>query len=156
MYWQFLILTNTLIFAIVLGLIDFKTYLLPNKYVLLLTLSNLILLIFEPNFKFLKIFQAVLSAFIILCFYLLLYFLSKKTFGLGDVKYSFAISIPVSYYFGFNQALNLHILAFVLGGFVAIFLILFKKAGKNHPIAFGPYISISYFLFLVLNLRGVY
>ena len=42
--------------------------------------------------------------------------------------------------------------AFILGGIFALVLLISKKVSKNHAIAFGPFMSVSYFLFLVLSL----
>jgi prepilin signal peptidase PulO-like enzyme (type II secretory pathway) len=81
-----------------------------------------------------------------------MYFFSKNTFGLGDVKYSFALSLPATFLFGINQTINLHVSAFIIGGIIALALLISKKVSKNHAIAFGPFMSVSYFLFLVLSL----
>ena len=152
MFWQYLILINTSIFAIILALIDYKTQLLPNKWILSLLISNLFLMFFTDNYSFLKLIFTIFQSFLIFLFYLVVYFLSKRTFGLGDVKYSFALSIPLLYFYSFNQIISLHLSAFVLGGIFSIYLIVFKSFKSNQAIAFGPFMTIAYFLFLVLNL----
>jgi prepilin signal peptidase PulO-like enzyme (type II secretory pathway) len=152
LFWQYLILINTSIFAIILALIDYKTQLLPNKWILSLLISNLFLIFFTDNYSFLKLTVTLFQSFLIFLFYLIVYFLSKRTFGLGDVKYSFALSMPLLYFYSFNQIISLHLSAFILGGVFSIYLIVFKSFKSNQAIAFGPFMTIAYFLFLVLNL----
>ena len=152
MNWELLILLNTSVFAIVLGIIDYKTKLLPNKYVLIMIITNLGLICLDPDLTLDSLLLTIFLSFLIFLVYLLIFFISKQSFGLGDVKYSFALSIPSTYVFGFNQAWNMHLTGFIFGGITAIGLMVFKKVPKNHAIAFGPFMSVSYFLFLVLNL----
>lgn len=152
MNWELLILLNTSVFVIILGIIDYKTKLLPNKYVLIMIITNLGLICLDPDFTFDSLLLTILQSFLVFLVYLVIFFISKQSFGLGDVKYSFALSIPSTYVFGFNQAWNMHLTGFILGGITAIGLMVFKKVPKNHAIAFGPFMSVSYFLFLVLNL----
>ncbi len=152
MNWELLILLNTSVFVIILGIIDYKTKLLPNKYVLIMIITNLGLICLDPDFTLDSLLFTLFLSFLIFLIYLLIFFISKQSFGLGDVKYSFALSIPSTYVFGFNQAWNMHLTGFILGGITAIGLMVFKKVPKNHAIAFGPFMSVSYFLFLVLNL----
>ncbi len=152
MFWQYLILLNTLIFAIILAIIDYKYQILPNKWILTLLLSNLFLIFFTDYFTLSHLILAIFQSFLVFIFYLLVYFLSKRTFGLGDVKYSFALSLPLLYFYNFNQIISLHLWAFILGGIVSIYLIYFKSFKSDQAIAFGPFMTIAYFLFLVLNL----
>ena len=152
MNWELLILLNTSVFVIILGIIDYKTKLLPNKYVLIMIITNLGLICLDPDFTFDSLLLTILLSFLVFLVYLVIFFISKQSFGLGDVKYSFALSIPSTYVFGFNHAWNMHLTGFILGGITAIGLMVFKKVPKNHAIAFGPFMSVSYFLFLVLNL----
>ena len=152
MTWEILIMVNTSFFALVLAVIDFKSKLLPNKYVVALSITSIIFVGFATNFDFETIFKAIYVSSLIFMAYLIMFFLSKKTFGLGDVKFSFALSIPAVFLFGIRQTINMHISAFVIGGIVALLLLISKKVSKNHAIAFGPFMSVSYFLFLVLSL----
>ncbi len=145
-------MVNTSFFALVLAVIDFKSKLLPNKYVVALSITSIIFVGFATNFDFETIFKAIYVSSLIFMAYLIMFFLSKKTFGLGDVKFSFALSIPAVFLFGIRQTINMHISAFVIGGIVALLLLISKKVSKNHAIAFGPFMSVSYFLFLVLSL----
>lgn len=152
MIWEYLILLNTAVFATVLGIIDFKTKLLPNKYVFLLFASSIVVIVVSPIFDAQKLATSIAISFLIFLCYLILYYLSQQTFGLGDVKYSFSLSLPATYIFGISQTINMHIVAFIMGGIFSLFLMIFMKVSKKHAIAFGPFMSLSFFLFLVLSL----
>ena len=145
-------MVNTSLFALVLAVIDFKSKILPNKYVLALSISSIIIIGIATDFNFETIFKSIYVSIIIFIAYLMMFYLSKRTFGLGDVKYSFALSIPAVFLFGISQTINMHVSAFILGGIVSLVLLISKKVSKNHAIAFGPFMSVSYFLFLVLSL----
>jgi leader peptidase (prepilin peptidase) / N-methyltransferase len=150
--WNYLILVNSSIFAVLLGIIDYRTKLLPNKLVFSFLLTNVFLIIFLPSFDLNNLIFSITSSFLVFLAYLGIYFISKRSFGLGDVKYSFALSIAPTYLYGFNETINMHLVAFVIGGIFSILLMLVKKVSKNHEIAFGPFMSVSFLLFLVLNL----
>ena len=145
-------MVNTSLFALVLAVIDFRSKILPNKYVLALAITSIVLISVESKFNIEVIVKSIYISILIFVAYLAMYFFSKKTFGLGDVKYSFALSLPATYLFGINQTINMHVSAFILGGIIALVLLISKKVSKNHAIAFGPFMSVSYFLFLVLSL----
>ena len=152
MNWNYLILVNSSIFAVLLGIIDYRTKLLPNKLVFSFLLTNVFLIIVLPSFDLNNLIFSITSSFLVFLAYLGIYFISKRSFGLGDVKYSFALSIAPTYLYGFNETINMHLVAFVIGGIFSILLMLVKKVSKNHEIAFGPFMSVSFLLFLVLNL----
>ena len=145
-------MVNTSFFALLLAIIDFKSKILPNKYVLALSITSMILIGLASDFNFEMIIKSIYVSFIIFFVYLIMFFLSKRTFGLGDVKYSFALSLPAAFLFGISQTINMHVSAFFLGGIVALVLLISKKVSKTHAIAFGPFMSVSYFLFLGLSL----
>jgi leader peptidase (prepilin peptidase)/N-methyltransferase len=150
--WDYLILINSSFFVILLGIIDFRTKLLPNKIVFSFLITNISLIVVLPSFDLSKLIYSITLSLLVFLAYLGIYFLSQRKFGLGDVKYSFALSLAPTYLYGFNQTINMHLVAFIIGGIFSILLMLVKKVSKNHEIAFGPFMSVSFLLFLVLNL----
>ena len=152
MNWDYLILINSSFFAILLAIIDYRTKLLPNKIVLSFILSNIFLIVVLPSFDLRNLIYSTISSLLVFLIYLGIYFLSKRSFGMGDVKYSFALSLTPTYLYGFSETINMHLVAFVIGGIFSIVVMLVKKVSKNHEIAFGPFMSVSFLLFLVLNL----
>jgi len=96
-------MVNTSFFALLLAIIDFKSKILPNKYVLALSITSIILIGLASDFNLETIFRSIYVSFIIFLAYLIMFFHSKRTFGLGDVKYSFALSLPAVFLFGISQ-----------------------------------------------------
>ena len=78
-------MVNTSLFALVLAVIDFKSKILPNKYVLSLTMTSIVLIMAASKFNIEVIFKSIYVSILIFLAYLAIYFFSKKTFGLGDV-----------------------------------------------------------------------
>ena len=149
---QQLILIFSLIFIISLSYIDFRNHILPNKLVFAFLIYSLFSIPAAKNFSFERFYFSILYASLVFILYLFIFIISKNSFGFGDVKYSFVMSIIPSYFFGFWPNLNIHIYAFLIAGIYAAFLIFVKKYKKNHVIAFGPFMSCSYFLFVVLSI----
>jgi leader peptidase (prepilin peptidase)/N-methyltransferase len=125
---------------------------LPNKIVFSFLITNISLIVVLPSFDLSKLIYSITLSLLVFLAYLGIYFLSQRKFGLGDVKYSFALSLAPTYLYGFNQTINMHLVAFIIGGIFSILLMLVKKVSQNHEIAFGPFMSVSFLLFLVLNL----
>ena len=65
MTWEILIMVNTSFFAALLAIIDFKSKILPNKYVLVLSITSIILIGLASNFNFEAIFKSIYVSFII-------------------------------------------------------------------------------------------
>jgi leader peptidase (prepilin peptidase)/N-methyltransferase len=59
--------------------------------------------------------------------------------GWGDVKMAALIGLVTGYPLIFVAL----VLAIILGGLVAIMLLLFKKKGRKEGIPFGPYLSLA-------------
>ncbi len=78
MTWEILIMVNTSVFALVLAMIDFKSKILPNRYVLALSITSIILLGLASDFYFETIFRSIYVSLIIFVAYLIMFFLSKK------------------------------------------------------------------------------
>lgn len=74
--------------------------------------------------------------------------LLTKGFGLGDVKYIFAVSLLL----GLQIALNGLLIGFLLGGVYSVYLLLIKKAKVNDTFAYGPFLVIGQVLSLIISL----
>jgi leader peptidase (prepilin peptidase)/N-methyltransferase len=74
--------------------------------------------------------------------------LLTKGFGLGDVKYIFAVSLLL----GFQVALNGLLIGFLLGGVYSVYLLLIKKAKVNDTFAYGPFLVIGQVLSFIISL----
>ncbi len=67
---------------------------------------------------------------------------SKRGIGAGDVRLAAALAMFLGY-LGATYVLQGLALGFMLGGVVALLLLITRKANRNTRIAFGPYICIG-------------
>jgi len=67
---------------------------------------------------------------------------SKRGIGAGDVRIAAVLAMFLGY-LGATYLFQGLVLGFVLGGVVALFLLIGRKANRNTRIAFGPYICIG-------------
>lgn len=74
--------------------------------------------------------------------------LLTKGFGLGDVKYIFAVSLLL----GLQVTLNGLLIGFLLGGVYSVYLLLIKKAKVNDTFAYGPFLVIGQVLSFIISL----
>lgn len=80
---------------------------------------------------------------------LLLHLLTKAGIGMGDVKLAAGLGL----YTGFLSVDALiagFVLAFLFGGFQAVFLIVFRKATRTTRIAFGPAMLLAAAVVMVI------
>jgi len=123
-----------------LALIDLETHTLPNKIILpsyfvgatLLTADGLV------NQRYAAIFRAILGAFALGLFYLALTLIYPGGMGMGDVKFAGLLGLFLGY-LSWGALLVATFLAFVLGGFYSIGLILFRNTNRKSGIPFGPW-----------------
>ena len=78
MTWEILIMVNTSFFALVLAIIDFKSKILPNEYVLALSITSIILIGLASDFNFETIMKSIYVSFIIFVAYLIMFFLLES------------------------------------------------------------------------------
>ena len=69
-------MVNTSFFALMLAIIDFKSKILPNKYVLALSITSIIFISLATEFNFETIFRSIYVSMIIFVAYLIMFFLS--------------------------------------------------------------------------------
>ncbi len=73
--------------------------------------------------------------------FMMLSLASKRGIGAGDVRLAAVLAMFLGY-LGAKYVVQGLALGFVLGGVVAILLLISRKASRNTRIAFGPYICI--------------
>ena len=127
----YMALTSVLI---VISVIDFRTYEIPfgcNVFIFVLGVIRVIIDL--PHMSKYVIGFFAISAFL----YILYYFSKGRAIGGGDIKLMAAAGLLL----GFDKI----ILAFVIGCVVGsiLHIIRMKLSGKNHMLAFGPYLSIG-------------
>lgn len=128
---------------LVISAIDFKTQLVDDRVVLSGGVSVLIFEIINKGFtvKLLDNFYGALTgAFVIgIIVYL------TKGMGEGDIE----IFALCGFVLGFKYTLLSLWLSFILGGVIAVLLLILKIKKRKDPIAFGPYIALGTILVLL-------
>ena len=83
--------------------------------------------------------DAVLGAMASVVIMLVIYWASMGGMGFGDAKLAFGLGV----WLGLEQSLLCLLLAFILGGFVGVFLLLTGIKSRKDAIPFGPYLCVS-------------
>jgi len=130
---------------IVLAVIDLEQKLILNKIVYPTAIIAIIINIFLPDLGLKNFLFGLLGGaigFVILLLPALIY---SKGMGWGDVKMAGLIGLMVGYPRIFVAVLG----SVILGGLVAIFLLVTKKKGRKEGIPFGPFLALATMVALV-------
>lgn len=123
--------------------IDLENQFIPDKLVFFgIILTFFCFVILDKNTIYLNLLSGFVSAFFLLTLHLIT---KGKGMGLGDVKFAILGGLVL----GWPNALIWMFLSFIIGAFVGIVLILFKKASFGKKISFGPYLVVSLWLALI-------
>ena len=115
---------------------DFETKILPNTLTYGLIISGLSLAFIErQGLEHLQALFICTSIFILIERLSVAYY-KQATFGWGDIK----LCAGLAAYWGINITALSMCIAVILGGIVATFLLISKKASRKSYIAFGPFI----------------
>ena len=94
------------------------------------------------------IYARLFAGFVSATFLLVIVFITKgKGMGLGDVK----LAIPVGYFLGYPNAFVWLYVSFLVGGLVAIILVVGRMAKLKGRIAFGPFLVIGLLITMVIG-----
>jgi len=121
---------------IILMVVDLEHQLILNKVTYPAMVVTLLISVFTPDPG---IVNAAIGGGIGLGLFLLIALLSRGGMGWGDVKMAALIGLVTGYPLIFVAL----VLAIILGGLVAVILLLFKKKGRKEGIAYGPYLSLA-------------
>lgn len=141
-------------FLMALFLIDFRTFLLPNRLVAILGAIGFVRIVTE-GFVFQTIEPAIIGGNYILAVFiygglawgmkiLAESFLKKEALGMGDVKF-FAVS---GLWLGLTKLPDFCIVAGVLG---VAFALIWRYIKKEDIFPFGPALIVSFFILLMLD-----
>lgn len=139
----------TIIFSllIIISFIDLEYKIIPNFLnILILTLSILykILgsLIYNISPSFIK---SLLGLLISSSVFIIIILISKGGMGGGDMKLIGALGFIL----GSKKILLNIVLAFIIGGIISMFLLLFKIKDRKDSIPFGPFISLAFIITII-------
>ena len=113
---------------------DCKEQLLYDEVSTLLMVTGVIYAYYFGN-----MWDAVQGAMASVVIMLVIYWASRGGMGFGDVKLAFVLGV----WLGLEQSLLCLLLAFILGGFVGVFLLLTGIKSRKDAIPFGPYLCVS-------------
>ena len=131
--YEFLLLIFTI--ALIIHIYtDCKEQLLYDEVSTLLMVTGVIY-----DYYFSNMWDAVQGAMASVAIMLIIYWASKGGMGFGDVKLAFVLGV----WLGLEQSLLCLLLAFILGGFVGVFLLLTGIKSRKDAIPFGPYLCVS-------------
>lgn len=128
-------------FLIVLSIIDFREFILPDKIVFYNLIAGIILkigyLISGSNISILL--YSLAGAVIGFLFFYIIFLLYPEGMGGGDVKLSFVLGLFV----GFPLIFLWLFLSFFLGSIGGVLYMLVLKKRFREPLPFGPFLALS-------------
>lgn len=150
---KYIILTPML-FSV--AVIDFKENIIPNRLLLTMAEVGLILTfiygISDINLAMDMLLGMLVGTAIFGILTLLGRLVSgKDAMGMGDVKLVAALGL----FFGSSSILAISIISFILGAFISIILILFKKKKIDDYIPFGPFIVIASYISIFVPFSAI-
>ena len=151
-YWQyglsveFVVITFYCYLFIVLGVIDLEHKLILNKIVYPAVVVALIISVFLPqpgiidvSLPWPKIVNGIIGGAIGFVFLLIPAIIYRGGMGWGDIKMAGLIGLVT----GFPLVFVALLMAVILGGLVAGFLLLLKIRKRKEAIPFGPFLSLA-------------
>ncbi|MBT9145215.1 MAG: Type 4 prepilin-like proteins leader peptide-processing enzyme [candidate division WS2 bacterium] len=137
-FLEFIVLGS---FLIVLSIIDFKEFILPDKIVFYSLIAGIILkigyVVSGSNISLLL--NNLAGALIGFLFFYLIFLLYPEGMGGGDVKLSFVLGLFV----GFPQIFLWLFLSFFLGSLGGVLYLFTLKKRVKEPLPFGPFLALS-------------
>jgi len=135
----YLVLVSALL---ALSLIDFDTFLLPNKIVYPLSVAMVVLLglaavLDDATGDFVRAILGGLAAF---GFFLVVHLIAPRGMGFGDVKLSFSLGVALGWLSWGLVFVGLF-LGFLLGAVVGVALIATKVRTRRDHVPFGPFLA---------------
>lgn len=130
-------------FLVPIAAIDYRTELIPNKFLFAAIIVRIVLMLIEFTLSVdgavsvLK--SSLIAAVILLLFFSLTLLIVKNSIGMGDVKL-FAV---VGLYQGIWGAVNSVFFSLVASFFVSVVLLILKKKTRKDTISFGPCIMLG-------------
>ncbi len=140
--WRLPILYVIVALFMCLSLIDMDTMIIPNGLILLLGAVMLLDMFFMVPIGLVWRLAGMLSMSGLM---LLINIIAGNGFGGGDIKLMFVCG----FWLGLRLTIVAGIVAIVLAGIKACYLLLKKSVGKKDYIAFGPYLCMGVFLSLL-------
>jgi leader peptidase (prepilin peptidase)/N-methyltransferase len=125
--------------TVTLTLTDLDTKLIPNRILFPGTVVGLVLLMGGAVIEGGPILRPLAGGAIYFGLLFVLALIARGGFGFGDVKLAFTLGLFTSYQ-SWDTLIVAVLAAFLLGGFVSVFLVVFRIRSRKDAIPFGPYL----------------
>lgn len=119
---------------------DFQYLIIPDFFIILLSILAVVLA--GANWQSGLIAILASSLFFTLLYLGASFIFKKEALGLGDIK----LMLPLSFILGWPQVLMAIFLSFIVGGFFATLLLLFKQKKIGQTLPFGPFLVVGFIL----------
>lgn len=134
------------------SIIDIKSYFIPDS----LSFSLIIFGVISTFFSNMSLEVAFIGAGTYAFFFILIYgygeyIFKKEAMGFGDIK----LAAGIGSFLGYSNFLNLYIfitITFLLGAVISLTLMRLKIKERTSQIAFAPYLAISGFIMMFIQL----
>lgn len=160
-FFMFMYSSNTVLFSLKrfcvlsllwpIGLIDFKTYKIPNRFILIGLIFRAVLIIpellFEKEYLVGNLITEVVAAVAVSLAAFLCSICMKNSIGYGDIK----LFIVMGLLLGMNGIWSAVFMSLIVAFFVAIFLLAMRKKEKKDLVPFAPSIMIGTYISIVLT-----
>jgi len=135
---------------IIIFVVDLEQGLILNKVIYTGVVVALILALFLPQpwitqVKFYGVANFAIGGVIGFVLFLLIAIISQGGMGWGDVKLAALIGLAT----GFPLVFVSLIMGAIIGGLVAIFMLISKKRGRKESIPFGPFLALAAWITLL-------
>lgn len=134
-----------------IAFIDYKTYRIPNTFILFGIVCRVIILafelIFEGQFVWMTLLSEVIAAVALLLAAGLCALCIKNSIGFGDMKLFIVMGLMLS----LNGIWSAIFLSLVVSFFISAFLLITKRKTRKDAIPFGPAIVIGTYLSVCLS-----
>lgn len=133
-----------------LAYIDYKHYIIPNRFLAVLFVSRCVILLAEVIKSGKEIRQELLSNLIaclgVILIFVLMRLIVKNGIGFGDIKLYSVIGI----FLGIQGTVTVVFISFLVSFVASLFLLISKRKNKKDQIAFAPFILAGTILSVIL------
>ena len=140
-----------IIFLVPIAAIDFEKRIVPNKLLLAMTGIRVVLLVGDmlayPAYRWELLVSAFAGMTIGFLVFLLAYFLSRKSIGLGDVKLIAVIGL----YLGSSLIWSAMVGGLLLSGIYSCIQLIRKKVSMKDAIPLAPFLSAGTIIIILLG-----
>ncbi|MCL1925189.1 MAG: A24 family peptidase [Defluviitaleaceae bacterium] len=131
----------TLAFVMFVAIIDTKKFIIPNSILLIWLITRAAFILAEALFSssLYPLITSLTGAIIVFLLFLTLYYVTKKSLGGGDVKFSFVLGLSLTNYLIFT-AVFYSLLVCAIFSLIALAT---KKLTKKDALPLGPFFFIG-------------